>query len=124
MNDCLVMHIDNDIFKIISNEEIMQRFQNMKIHRRQLNKLTLEIFLINFYLTLFFNLDTFELKSCLCYCSYSTCNWSISTELRSCKIKATQCELGVKKNSQHEAFEREKLHFCHFLRCHMTFREK
>jgi hypothetical protein len=47
MNDCLVTYIDNDIFKIISIEEIMQRFQNMKIHRRQLNKLTLEIFLIN-----------------------------------------------------------------------------
>jgi len=31
----------------------------------QLNKLMLEIFLINYYLTLFFNLDPFELKSWL-----------------------------------------------------------
>jgi hypothetical protein len=26
MNDCLVMYIENDIFKTINNEEIMQRF--------------------------------------------------------------------------------------------------
>jgi hypothetical protein len=57
MNDRLVTYIDNDIFKIINNKEIMQRFQNIKIHRGQLNKLTLEIFLINYYSTLFFNLD-------------------------------------------------------------------
>jgi hypothetical protein len=33
MNDRLVTYIDNDMFKIISNEEIMQRFQNMKIRQ-------------------------------------------------------------------------------------------
>jgi len=37
MNDCLVTYIENDIFKTISNEKIMQRFQGMKIRRRQLN---------------------------------------------------------------------------------------
>jgi hypothetical protein len=57
MNDRLVTYIDNDIFKIINNKVIMQRFQNIKIHRGQLNKLTLEIFVINYYSTLFFNLD-------------------------------------------------------------------
>jgi hypothetical protein len=34
----------------------------MKIHRGQLNKLTLEIFLVNYYLTLFFNLDPSKRK--------------------------------------------------------------
>jgi hypothetical protein len=33
MNVRLVTYIDNDMFKIISNEEIMQRFQNMKIRQ-------------------------------------------------------------------------------------------
>ena len=32
MNDCLVTYIEKDIFKIIECEEIIQRFQNMKIH--------------------------------------------------------------------------------------------
>jgi hypothetical protein len=36
MNDCLIMYIENDIFKTISNEEIMQRFQGMKARRGQL----------------------------------------------------------------------------------------
>ena len=31
MNDYLVTYIEKDIFKIIKCEEIMQRFQNMKI---------------------------------------------------------------------------------------------
>lgn len=37
MNDCLVTYIEKDIFKTISNEKIMQRFQGMKTRRRQLN---------------------------------------------------------------------------------------
>ena len=36
MNDCLVVYIEKDIVCSIDNETIMQRFQNMKIHRRQL----------------------------------------------------------------------------------------
>ena len=36
MNDCLITYIENDIFKTISNEEIMQRFQGMKTRRGQL----------------------------------------------------------------------------------------
>ena len=39
-NDCLVAYIEKDIFKIIECEEIMQWFQNMKNHRRQLSKLS------------------------------------------------------------------------------------
>ena len=31
MNDCLVTYIEKDILKTIKCEEIMQRFQNMKI---------------------------------------------------------------------------------------------
>jgi hypothetical protein len=38
MNDCLIMYIENDIFKTINNKEIMQQLQNMKTPRRQLNK--------------------------------------------------------------------------------------
>jgi len=37
MNDCLVTYIENDIFKTISNEKIMQRFQCIKTCRGQLN---------------------------------------------------------------------------------------
>ena len=39
MNDCLIIYIEKDIFKTISNEEIMQRFQGqgMKTRRGQLN---------------------------------------------------------------------------------------
>jgi hypothetical protein len=37
MNDCLVTYIEKDIFKTISNEKIMQRFQEMKTRRGQLN---------------------------------------------------------------------------------------
>jgi hypothetical protein len=37
MNDCLITYIEKDIFKTISNEEIMQRFQGMKTRRGQLN---------------------------------------------------------------------------------------
>lgn len=33
MNDCLVTYIENDIFKTISNEKILQRFQGMKTRR-------------------------------------------------------------------------------------------
>ena len=36
MNDCLVVYIERDIACSIDNETIMQRFQNMKTHRRQL----------------------------------------------------------------------------------------
>jgi hypothetical protein len=36
MNNCLITYIEKDIFKIISNEEIMQRFQGMKARREQL----------------------------------------------------------------------------------------
>jgi hypothetical protein len=32
-NDCLITYIEKDIFKTISNEEIMQRFQGMKTCR-------------------------------------------------------------------------------------------
>jgi hypothetical protein len=31
MNDYVTTYIENDIFKTISNEEIMQLFQNMKL---------------------------------------------------------------------------------------------
>jgi hypothetical protein len=41
MDDYLVMCIEKDIFKTISNEKIMQQFQNMNTRRRQLNKLIL-----------------------------------------------------------------------------------
>jgi hypothetical protein len=37
MNDCLITYIEKDIFKTISNEEIMQRFHGMKTRRGQLN---------------------------------------------------------------------------------------
>ena len=40
MNDCLITYIEKNIFKTIECEEIMQRFQNMKIRRRQLSKLS------------------------------------------------------------------------------------
>ena len=30
MNDCLVTYIEKDIFETIDNEDIIQRFQNMK----------------------------------------------------------------------------------------------
>ena len=36
MNDCLVMYIEKDVACSIDNKTIMQRFQNMKTHRRQL----------------------------------------------------------------------------------------
>ncbi|KAF8388536.1 hypothetical protein HHK36_027211 [Tetracentron sinense] len=36
MNDCLVVHIEKDIFDSIENEAIIQRFQNMKTRRGQL----------------------------------------------------------------------------------------
>ena len=36
MNDCLVVYIEKDVAHSIDNETIMQRFQNMKTHRRQL----------------------------------------------------------------------------------------
>ena len=37
MNDCLITYIEKNIFKTISNEEIMQQFQGMKTRREQLN---------------------------------------------------------------------------------------
>ena len=37
MNNCLITYIEKDIFKTISNEEIMQRFQCIKARRGQLN---------------------------------------------------------------------------------------
>ena len=43
IHDCLVTYIENDIFNIICNEELMQRFQNIKTHRGKLNKLTLRV---------------------------------------------------------------------------------
>jgi hypothetical protein len=36
MNDSLITYIEKNIFKNISNKEIMQRFQGMKTRRRQL----------------------------------------------------------------------------------------
>ena len=36
MNDCLMVYIEKDIACSIDNETIMQRFQNIKTHRRQL----------------------------------------------------------------------------------------
>jgi hypothetical protein len=36
MNDCLITYIENNIFKTISNEKIMQRFQCMKTRQGQL----------------------------------------------------------------------------------------
>ncbi|KAH1264694.1 Zinc finger MYM-type protein 1 [Glycine max] len=33
MNDCLVTYIEKDVFNKIDNEQIIQRFQNMKSHR-------------------------------------------------------------------------------------------
>ena len=39
-NDCLVVYIEKNIFNIIEYEEIMQQFQNIKNHQRQLSKLS------------------------------------------------------------------------------------
>ena len=36
MNDCLMVYIEKYVACSIDNETIMQRFQNMKTHRRQL----------------------------------------------------------------------------------------
>ena len=36
MNDCLIVYIEKDVARSIDNKTIMQRFQNMKTHRRQL----------------------------------------------------------------------------------------
>ena len=36
MNDCLVVYIEKDVACSIDNETIMQRFQNMKTHKKQL----------------------------------------------------------------------------------------
>ena len=36
MNDCLIVYIEKDVACNIDNETMMQRFQNMKTHRRQL----------------------------------------------------------------------------------------
>ena len=40
MNNCLVIYIEKDILKTIEYEEIIERFQNMKNCRRQLNKIS------------------------------------------------------------------------------------
>ena len=34
MNNCLVVYIEKNVTDGIDNEDIMQRFQNMKPHRR------------------------------------------------------------------------------------------
>ncbi|KAM7514386.1 hypothetical protein LguiA_003969 [Lonicera macranthoides] len=36
MNDCLVAYIEKDVFEAIDNEDIIQRFQNMKSRRGML----------------------------------------------------------------------------------------
>ena len=36
MNDCLVMYIGRDVTHRINNKNIIQWFQNMKPHKRQL----------------------------------------------------------------------------------------
>ncbi|KAM7478024.1 hypothetical protein LguiA_026237 [Lonicera macranthoides] len=36
MNDCLVTYIEKDVFEAIDNEDIIQRFQNMKSRRGML----------------------------------------------------------------------------------------
>ena len=36
MNYCLIVYIEKDVACNIDNETMMQRFQNMKTHRRQL----------------------------------------------------------------------------------------
>ena len=36
MNDCLIVYIEKDVACSIDKEIIMQRFENMKTHRRQL----------------------------------------------------------------------------------------
>ena len=36
MNNCLTMYIEIDVATRIDNEDILQQFQNIKYHRRQL----------------------------------------------------------------------------------------
>ena len=36
MNNCLTMYIEIDVANRIDNEDILQQFQNIKYHRRQL----------------------------------------------------------------------------------------
>ena len=36
MNNCLTMYIEIDLATRIDNEDILQQFQNIKYHRRQL----------------------------------------------------------------------------------------
>ena len=36
MNDCLITYIEKDVFEMVDNEAIIQRFQNMKTRRGQL----------------------------------------------------------------------------------------
>ncbi|CAK8576822.1 unnamed protein product [Lathyrus sativus] len=36
MNGCLVTYIESDVLKYIDNEQIIQRFQNMKSRKGQL----------------------------------------------------------------------------------------
>ena len=44
MNDCLVVYIEKDVACSIDNKTIMQRFQNMKTRRRQLQNLCICVF--------------------------------------------------------------------------------
>ena len=49
MNDCFVVYIERDVPCNIDNETIMQRFQNMKICRRQLLTLCIYVFFFCFF---------------------------------------------------------------------------
>ncbi|KAJ4837257.1 hypothetical protein Tsubulata_013409, partial [Turnera subulata] len=35
LNDCLVTYVEKDVFNCIENEQIIQRYQNMRPHREQ-----------------------------------------------------------------------------------------
>ena len=37
LNDTVITYFEDDIFKIISNDNIMYRFQNMKVRRGRLS---------------------------------------------------------------------------------------
>ena len=40
MNDCLITFIEKDLFNLVDNERIMQRFQRMKTRRGKLSSST------------------------------------------------------------------------------------
>ena len=72
MNDCLVVYIERDVLCNIDNETIMQRFQNMKICRRQLLTLCIYVFFFLFFFFLLLLLlssiyDFFFLLDCIIY---------------------------------------------------------